>query len=73
MVVLTTSNTQERPTMATNASLGPAGEILRLAGHDAAHLHDEIHAALREGLGEYDGRFGVRAPASTWIVSAAVA
>jgi ubiquinone/menaquinone biosynthesis C-methylase UbiE len=54
-------------------SLGPAGEILRLAGDDAAHLHDEIHAALREGLGEYAGRFGVRAPASTWIVSAAVA
>jgi ubiquinone/menaquinone biosynthesis C-methylase UbiE len=51
-------------------ALGPAGEILRLAGDDAAHLHDDIQAALRQGLGEYVGRFGVRAPASTWIVTA---
>jgi SAM-dependent methyltransferase len=52
-------------------SLGPAGEILRLAGERAAHLHGEVDAALREGLGEYtqpDGK--VVAPASTWIVSA---
>jgi SAM-dependent methyltransferase len=52
-------------------SLGPAGEILRLAGDRAAHLHDEVIAALRAGLAEYaepDGR--VVAPASTWIVSA---
>lgn len=52
-------------------SLGPAGEILRLAGERAAHLHDAVNAALREGLVEYaepDGR--VVAPASTWIVSA---
>jgi ubiquinone/menaquinone biosynthesis C-methylase UbiE len=51
-------------------SIGPAGEILRLAGDRAAHLHDEVHAALRAGLAEYDGPEGVRAPASTWIVSA---
>jgi SAM-dependent methyltransferase len=52
-------------------SLGPAGEILRLAGERAAHLHAEVNAALRAGLSEYaepDGR--VVAPASTWIVSA---
>lgn len=52
-------------------SLGPAGEILRLAGEQAAHLHGEVDAALREGLGEFaqpDGTFV--APASTWIVSA---
>jgi len=52
-------------------SLGPAGEILRLAGESAAHLHDEVNAALRDGLSEFaeaDGR--VVAPASTWIVSA---
>jgi SAM-dependent methyltransferase len=51
-------------------SLGPAGEILRLAGDRAAHLHDDIDAALREGLAEYgeDGR--VCAPASVWIVTA---
>jgi len=51
-------------------AIGPAGEILRLAGDRAAHLHGDIHAALREGLGEYAGRFGVTAPSSTWIVSA---
>ena len=51
-------------------SLGPAGETLRLAGDGAAHLHEDIHAALRAGLSEYVGRFGVKAPSSTWIVSA---
>ena len=54
-------------------ALGPAGEILRLAGDRAAHLHDDIHAALRDGLAEYAGRFGVKAPASTWIVAARAA
>ena len=34
-------------------SLGPAGEILRLAGERAAHLHGEVDAALREGLAEF--------------------
>jgi ubiquinone/menaquinone biosynthesis C-methylase UbiE len=51
-------------------SLGPAGEILRLAGDRAAHLHGEVHAALLEGLAEFDGPDGLRAPASTWIVTA---
>jgi len=51
-------------------SLGPAGEILRLAGDRAAHLHGEVHAALRDGLAEFEGPDGVRAPASTWIVTA---
>jgi SAM-dependent methyltransferase len=52
-------------------SLGPAGEILRLAGERAAHLHGEVDAALREGLAEYAEPDGsVVAPASTWIVSA---
>jgi hypothetical protein len=57
--------------MAAVMAIGPAGEILRLQGDRAAHLHDEVRAALREALGEFvedDGR--VVAPASTWIVSA---
>jgi len=54
-------------------AFGPAGEILRLAGESAAHQHEDIHAALRAGMSEYVGRFGVRAPASTWIVSAVAA
>jgi ubiquinone/menaquinone biosynthesis C-methylase UbiE len=53
-------------------ALGPAGEILRLAGDRAAHLHGEVEAALREGLAEFAGDGGreLRAPASTWIVTA---
>lgn len=51
-------------------SIGPAGEILRLAGESAAHLHGQVDTALREGLAEYTGPDGVRAPASTWIVTA---
>jgi ubiquinone/menaquinone biosynthesis C-methylase UbiE len=51
-------------------ALGPAGEILRLAGDRAAHLHDTVHAALQEGLAEFAREDGVWAPASTWIVAA---
>jgi SAM-dependent methyltransferase len=51
-------------------ALGPAGEILRLAGDRAAHLHDDVRAALRDGLAEFEGPDGLRAGASTWIVSA---
>jgi SAM-dependent methyltransferase len=51
-------------------SLGPAGEILRLAGDDAAHLHRPIAEALRAGLADWLGPSGVIAPASTWIVTA---
>ena len=54
-------------------ALGPAGEILRLAGDRAAHLHGQVETALREGLAEFaaaDGDGKLRAPASTWIVTA---
>ena len=51
-------------------AIGPAGEILRLAGERAAHLHGQVHAALREGLAEFAAEGEVRAPASTWIVTA---
>jgi ubiquinone/menaquinone biosynthesis C-methylase UbiE len=53
-------------------SLGPAGEILRLAGERAAHLHEPVADALREGLAEWAGPHGITAPASTWIVTAIV-
>ena len=52
-------------------AIGPAGEILRLAGDRAAHLLPQVDAALREGIAEYvsdDGQ--VWAPASTWIAIA---
>jgi ubiquinone/menaquinone biosynthesis C-methylase UbiE len=51
-------------------ALGPAGEILRLQGERAAHLHGEVRSALEAGIAEFAGPDGVRAPASTWIVSA---
>jgi ubiquinone/menaquinone biosynthesis C-methylase UbiE len=51
-------------------AIGPAGEILRLAGDRAAHLHTQVHEALKAGLAEFAGPDGVLAGASTWIVSA---
>jgi ubiquinone/menaquinone biosynthesis C-methylase UbiE len=50
-------------------ALGPAGEILRLAGDRAAHLHGEVHEALEAGLADFQTPSGIVAPASTWIVS----
>ena len=51
-------------------ALGPAGEILRLAGDGATHLHGQVREALTEALSEYQRDDGVWAPASTWIVTA---
>lgn len=52
-------------------SIGPAGEILRLQGERAAHLHGEVEAALREGMADFVRDNGeVWGPASTWIVTA---
>jgi SAM-dependent methyltransferase len=51
-------------------ALGPGGEILRLQGERAAHLHDKVRAAVTDGMAEFAGPDGIRAPASTWIVSA---
>ena len=52
-------------------ALGPAGELLRLAGDSAAHLHDQVHAALRDGFAEYERDDGsLWGPASTWVVVA---
>ncbi|HEV7527608.1 MAG TPA: class I SAM-dependent methyltransferase [Solirubrobacteraceae bacterium] len=51
-------------------SIGPAGEILRLAGDSAAHVHEPVAAALRAGMAEWVTPQGVYAPASTWIVTA---
>jgi ubiquinone/menaquinone biosynthesis C-methylase UbiE len=51
-------------------ALGPAGEVIRLAGNDAERIRPQIEAALRETLAEYETLDGVAASASTWIVSA---
>jgi SAM-dependent methyltransferase len=51
-------------------AMGPAGEILRLLGDRAAHLHETVRAALREGMADMLGPEGVCGTGSTWIVAA---
>ena len=52
------------------SALGPAGEMIRLWGDRKADRHDEVRAALAEGLSRFEGPDGITAAASTWIVSA---
>jgi SAM-dependent methyltransferase len=53
-------------------ALGPAGELIRLAGSQADRRRSSIIASLREALAGLEGPngTGVRAPASSWIVGA---
>ena len=51
-------------------SIGPAGEILRLQGERAAHLHGKVREELRAGMSEFETPDGLMAAASTWIISA---
>jgi ubiquinone/menaquinone biosynthesis C-methylase UbiE len=51
-------------------ALGPAGEIIRLAGADGERLQPQVAAALRETLGCYVRKDGVWAPSSTWFITA---
>lgn len=51
-------------------AIGPAGEVIRLAGDEAEKIRPQIESALREALAEFATADGVVADASTWIVSA---
>ena len=51
-------------------ALGPAGEIIRLAGSDGERLKPQVVAALRETLSRYERTDGVWAPSSTWFITA---
>lgn len=51
-------------------ALGPAGEIIRLAGEDAEQVKPAVVDAIRGVLEQFDGPDGVRAQMSTWIVGA---
>ena len=48
--------------MALVMALGPAGELIRLAGEEGERVRPQIEAALREALSEFDGPGGVYAP-----------
>ncbi len=50
--------------------IGPAAEVIRLAGDEADELRPKIEAALRELVEGFDTPDGPVAPASTWIVTA---
>lgn len=52
-------------------TLGPAGEIIRLAGEEGEKRKDEVTQAMREVLGPYARPDGaIWAPSSTWFVTA---
>ena len=51
--------------------LGPAGEIIRLAGEEADEMRPKLIQAVREALEAFADEDGVRAQMSTWAVSAA--
>ena len=51
-------------------TLGPAGEIMRLAGDEGTRRNDEVVAALRDALAPHKRADGVWMPSSSWFVSA---
>ena len=50
-------------------ALGPAGEIIRLAGEEGQKRKPQVVAALKEALTPYSRPDGVWAPSSTWFIS----
>ncbi|MNC90956.1 hypothetical protein D3C83_71210 [compost metagenome] len=52
-------------------ALGPAGEIIRLAGEEGERRKPQVVAALKETLAPFVRSDGVWAPSSTWFISAA--
>src|SRR5687768_11739767 len=53
-------------------ALGPAGEVIRLAGAEADKVRPQIESALKDALTEFEREDGVWALASTWAVTATV-
>jgi ubiquinone/menaquinone biosynthesis C-methylase UbiE len=51
-------------------ALGPAGEIIRLAGEEGERRKPEVIVTLREALAPFARSDGVWAPSSTWFVTA---
>lgn len=53
-------------------SLGPAGEIIRLAGEEGERLKPKVVREVQDVLSPYLKEDGVWAPSSTWFVSSRV-
>ena len=51
-------------------ALGPAGEIIRLAGAEGERLKPHVVSALTEALSPYVRKDGIWAPSSTWFIVA---
>jgi ubiquinone/menaquinone biosynthesis C-methylase UbiE len=51
-------------------ALGPAGEIIRLAGEEGQRLKPQVVEALTEALAPFARTDGVWAPSSTWFITA---
>jgi hypothetical protein len=51
-------------------ALGPAGEVIRLAGAEGEKLKPQLVAALRDTLAPFVRDDGVWAPSSTWLITA---
>lgn len=51
-------------------ALGPAGEIIRLAGEEGQKRKPQVVAALQEALAPFARPDGIWAPSSTWFITA---
>lgn len=51
-------------------ALGPAGEIIRLAGEEGERRRPQVVDALRDALSQFERDDGVWAPSSTWFITA---
>jgi hypothetical protein len=51
-------------------ALGPAGEIIRLAGEEGQRRKPRVVEALTEALAPFARTDGVWAPSSTWFITA---
>jgi len=51
-------------------AIGPAGELIRLAGDEADKVRPQIESALRDAYAELERPDGLFADASVWIVTA---
>lgn len=51
-------------------AIGPAAELIRLAGDEGEKIRPRLVADLRDAYADFERDDGVWAPASSWIVTA---